>query len=80
MDDAFFIGVGLALLFLYFIFQKVLLHLIAYSCNTKMVVLNENIPPKLSRLEHLTVNQRVLGSSPRGGARESATYRVLVGG
>ena len=31
------------------------------------------IPPQLSWLEHLTVNQRVTGSSPVGGAR--STYR-----
>ena len=31
--------------------------------------------PQLSRLEHLTVNQGVLGSSPRGSAkRKSSTY------
>ena len=34
-----------------------------YICKTK-----RNNPPQLSWLEHLTVNQRVLGSSPRGGA------------
>ena len=32
-----------------------------------------DIPPQLSWLEHLTVNQRVLGSSPRGGASLTAT-------
>ena len=29
---------------------------------------NGNTPPQLSWLEHLTVNQRVVGSSPTGGA------------
>ena len=30
-------------------------------------------------LEHLTVNQRVLGSSPRGGATQPTKYLVFTG-
>ena len=30
-----------------------------------------------SWLEHLTVNQRVLGSSPRGGASNTVTLHIL---
>ena len=34
-------------------------------------------PPLLSWLEQLTVNQRVLGSSPRGGASYTVTLHIL---
>ena len=37
-----------------------------YLCNRNKE--GGNTLPQLSRLEHLTVNQRVLGSSPRGRA------------
>jgi hypothetical protein len=34
----------------------------------------------LQTLKTLTVNQRVLGSSPRGGATKSATYEIIASG
>ena len=39
--------------------------------------LNQLVAYKIIWLEHLTVNQRVLGSSPRGGASVTATLHIL---
>src|SRR5690554_7168128 len=51
------------------------------KCESKYFLLQEvlkfKFPPSRSWLEHLTVNQRVLGSSPRGGA-DNLNQRVFV--